>query len=40
MSDFVPVIPAKAGISHQQGSAGLQETPASAGVTTWGDRHA
>ena len=34
------VIPAKAGISGQEVSAGLPETPAFAGVTAWGSRHA
>jgi hypothetical protein len=34
------VIPAKAGISGQEVSAGLHEAPAFAGVTTWRSRHA
>ena len=34
------VIPAKAGISVGMASALLAETPAFAGVTAWGRRHA
>jgi hypothetical protein len=35
-----PVIPAKAGFSEREVEACLHETPAFAGVTIWGDRHA
>jgi len=34
------VIPAQAGIPGQKVTAGLAETPAFAGVTAWGSRHA
>jgi hypothetical protein len=37
---YAPVIPAKAGTSGREVDAGLPETPAFAGVTTCGGRHA
>ncbi|MEA3051246.1 MAG: hypothetical protein QOG72_149 [Sphingomonadales bacterium] len=40
MRKTFPVIPAKAGTSGQEVSAGLQKVPAFAGMTTCGDRYA
>jgi hypothetical protein len=40
MNVWVHVIPAKAGISGRKDTVSLEETPAFAGVTTCGGRHA